>query len=151
MHTWLDFDDYDEQEFQPVAVAARAGAQKWCRSSAKMARFVQIILLLLACVTEAFLVPRAPSALRMRSRITATPAEGEEVQPSLGKSDTKAGFVFRGDDKVNTRRTMATPTVPDDCDAVDSRPEVRMHSFTDSVRVLRSPKFIAVPTVRNRR
>ena len=66
------------------------------------------------------------------------------------ESDVKTGFVFRGDDKVNTRQTMATFTVPDDCDAVDSRPEVRMYLFTGSVR-FGSPVLIVVPTVRNRR
>ena len=40
-----------------------------------MARFAQIVLLLIACATDALIMPRAPSALRMRSRVMALPED----------------------------------------------------------------------------
>jgi hypothetical protein len=40
-----------------------------------MARFAQIVLLLIACATDALIMPRTPSALRMRSRVMALPED----------------------------------------------------------------------------
>ena len=114
-----------------------------------MVRCVQIVLLLLACV-NALVVPRAPSALRMRSRVCvmATPtAEGEEIDfdAPISAAIAVGNIVKDGEGGI-----YFTQPVLDDCDVDDPRPEVRVHLFTDYL-CFRSSPFIVAPTVHRHR
>ena len=114
-----------------------------------MVRVVQIVLLLLACV-NALVVPRAPSALRMRSRVCvmATPtAEGEEIDfdAPISAAIAVGNIVKDGEGGI-----YFTQPVLDDCYVDDPRPEVRVHLFTDYL-CFRSSPFIVAPTVHRHR
>ena len=118
---------------------------KTLKLSPKMVR-CGIVLLLLACVTNALIVPRAPSVMRMRSRIMSTPTEGGvDFDAPISAAIAVGNVVKEGEGGAGF-----TQPVLDDCEVDDPRPEVRMHLFTDSVCFC-SPPFIVAPTVHRHR